>query len=47
MNKTWWSQSDDTICTWYEDIDEVECHGVCVAYVYDIREWIKFVGMLQ
>jgi hypothetical protein len=19
----------------------------CVAYVYDIREWIKFVGMLQ
>jgi hypothetical protein len=28
MNKTWWSWSDDTIRTWYKDIDDVECHGV-------------------
>jgi hypothetical protein len=47
MNKTWWSWSDDMTRTWYKDIDDVECHGVCVAYVYDIHEWINFVGMLQ
>jgi hypothetical protein len=28
MNKMWWSWSDDTIRTWYEDIDDVKCRGV-------------------
>jgi hypothetical protein len=28
MNKTWWSWSDDTIRTLYEDINDVECRGV-------------------
>jgi len=30
MNKTWWSRSDDTVRTWYEDINDDRCREVFV-----------------